>query len=181
VALAMLDALREDGERRGRPLAVDEAAVRRGLAAVHWPGRMELLDATHLGLDRVLLDGAHNPAGAAALASALRELGVRNPVLVLGAMRGKRIHGLLRALAPLTPRPVFTRVPDPGALPPAALLRAWQRVAPDGDPGRVAATPREALAMAAGLGRGRQPIVVAGSLYLVGAVRGMITDHREDG
>ncbi|MGH2427718.1 MAG: bifunctional folylpolyglutamate synthase/dihydrofolate synthase, partial [Candidatus Limnocylindria bacterium] len=59
VALASLAALREDGERRDRLLAgLDEAALRRGLAEVRWPGRLELLDASRLGLGRVLLDGA---------------------------------------------------------------------------------------------------------------------------
>lgn len=181
VALAVLDALHDDGERRGEALTPDEEAVRRGMAGVRWSGRLELLNAAHLGLGRVLLDGAHNPAGAAALAAALRELGLRQPALVLGAMRGKRIHALLRALAPLEPRPVFTRVDDAGALPPATLLRAWRRVAPGAHPGRTAATPHEALTMAAGMRRGDEPIVVAGSLYLVGAVRGIITGEREEG
>ncbi|HET6379759.1 MAG TPA: Mur ligase family protein, partial [candidate division Zixibacteria bacterium] len=62
VALALLDALRDDGERRGRPLSgLDEAAIRTGFAAARWPGRLELLPRTHHG--PVLLDGAHNPAG----------------------------------------------------------------------------------------------------------------------
>jgi dihydrofolate synthase/folylpolyglutamate synthase len=173
VALALLDALRDDGERRGRPLdRLDEAAVRAGLAAARWPGRLELLPRTAHG--PVLLDGAHNPAGARALAAALAELGMRRFPLVLGAMRGKRVAGVLRALAPLEPAPVFTRVADRGALPPEALLLRWRRIG--GGAGRVAATPGEALAQAAELRRTPdQPLVVAGSLYLVGAVRGMLT------
>jgi dihydrofolate synthase/folylpolyglutamate synthase len=173
VALAMLDALRLDGERRGRSLAaVGEAAIRAGLAATRWPGRLELLESTSYG--RILLDGAHNPAGAAALAAALGELGVRRPVIVLGAMRGKRIHGVLRALAGLDPRFVFTRVADPGALPPDVLAGAWRRVRTAGRRPLVAPDPRAALERAADLRAGEDPIVVAGSLYLVGAVRGMI-------
>ncbi|HSK93725.1 MAG TPA: Mur ligase family protein [Candidatus Angelobacter sp.] len=169
VALATLDAL---SERWG--LALDERALRHGLTAVRWPGRLELLDGARAGLGRVLLDGAHNPAGAAALADALRELGVRRPVIVFGAMRSKRVSAVLRALAPVQPRFVFTRVDDPGAFEPRSLARAWRRVG--GGRGRVADTPAEALAMAEG-----DPVVVAGSLYLVGAVRGMITGtHEED-
>lgn len=179
VALAIFDALRDDGERRGHPLPIDEAAVRRGLADVRWPGRLELMDAAHLGWGRVLLDGAHNPDGAAALAAALRELGLRRPALVLGAMQGKRVHAVLRALAPLAPRPVFTRVEDPGAMMPASLLRAWRRVAPTGHAGTTAADPADALRLAATLRSGDDPIVVAGSLYLVGAVRGMISPEAE--
>jgi dihydrofolate synthase / folylpolyglutamate synthase len=181
VALALLDALEEDGARRDDALDLDESAIRRGLATARWPGRLELLDASHLGLGRVLLDGAHNPAGAEALASALDELGLRRPALVIGAMRGKRLTGVLRALSRLDPRPVFTRVADPNAHTPTTLLRAWRRVAPDGAPGVTAPTPMEALDHAADRGRNDDPIVVAGSLYLVGAVRGMITGESEEG
>jgi dihydrofolate synthase/folylpolyglutamate synthase len=171
VALAMLDALRDDGERRGATLDIDARAVRRGMAEVTWPGRLELLDTTEWG--RVLLDGAHNPAGAAALARALGDLGLHRPVIVLGAMRGKRVHHMLHALAPLAPRFVFTRVADAAALAPDALLRSWRRT-PRGD-AVVAADPELALARAAATRGDRdEPIVVAGSLYLVGAVRGMI-------
>jgi dihydrofolate synthase/folylpolyglutamate synthase len=171
VALATLDAIREAALRRGEPLVVTEVELRAGLAAAHWPGRLELLDTATYG--RVLLDGAHNPAGARALAAALGELGVQRFPLVLGAMRGKRVGGVLRALAPLQPRPIFVRASDHGAVPPDALLRSWRRV---GDGGGVADDLATALKRgAADRGADDQPLVVAGSLYLVGAVRGMLT------
>jgi dihydrofolate synthase/folylpolyglutamate synthase len=177
VAVALLDALRQDGERRDARLAgLDDDAIRRGFAAATWPGRMELLRATPAG--PVLLDGAHNPAGARALAAALGELGMRGFPLVFGAMRGKRVRAILQALAPLAPRPVFTSVADAQAHSPEELLRAWRRVA---EGGRVAESPRDALAVAAELRtRADQPIVVAGSLYLVGAVRGMLLGVRSE-
>ena len=178
VALALLDALVDDADRRGARLPVDEAAIRRGFAAARWPGRLELLADSPVG--RVLLDGAHNPAGARALARALAELGMRRFPLVFGATRGKRVSAVLRALASLEPRPIFTQVADPGALPAAALQRRWQRIA--GERGRVAATPEQALRAAASLrAAADQPIVVAGSLYLVGAVRGMLLGAEEGG
>lgn len=171
VALALLDALGHDGERRGAALAaLDDAAIRRGFAAARWPGRLELMRRT--GLGPVLLDGAHNPAGARALATALRELGLHDFALVLGATRGKRVAAVLRALAPLRPRPVFTAIPDATAIEPAALLRAWKRIGPGG---RAVRDPVEALRAAAEVRRDpEQPLVVAGSLYLVGHVRGML-------
>jgi dihydrofolate synthase/folylpolyglutamate synthase len=173
VSLALLEALEEDGRRRGVRLRLDEEAIRRGFATARWPGRLELLRGTPFG--DVLLDGAHNPAGARALARALDELGVHHFPLVLGAMRGKRVTAILRALAPLQPRPVFTRVGDPGAIEPAALLRSWRRLATGGSQAR---SPAEALARAAELRADPgQPVVVAGSLYLVGAIRGMLTDE----
>ena len=169
VALGVLDAL---DERWG--IEVSEPSLREGLARAKWPGRLELLDGSRVGLRRVLLDGAHNPAGASALASALRDLGLERPTIVFGAMRTKRVHAVLRALAPLDPEFVFTSVDDPGARDPGALSRAWSRVSGGG--ARQAATASEALVMAAGA----DPVVVAGSLYLVGAVRGMITGSAEE-
>ncbi|MGH2489340.1 MAG: bifunctional folylpolyglutamate synthase/dihydrofolate synthase, partial [Candidatus Limnocylindria bacterium] len=100
VAAALLDAVRQDGELRSRPVTVSEEALRNGMAAARWPGRLELVRGAVDGRD-VLLDGAHNPAGARALARALGELGVRRFPLVFGAMRGKRVAAILRALAPL--------------------------------------------------------------------------------
>ena len=120
------------------------------------------------GLGRVLLDGAHNPAGAQALAAALDDLSLRRPTIVFGAMRTKKVPAILRALAPLEPHFVFTRVDDPGALDPSQLARAWRRLG--GGSAVTAPTPADALRAADG-----DPVVVAGSLYLVGAVRGMIT------
>jgi len=171
VALALLDALVEDASRRGAPISLDEQAIRRGFAEARWPGRLELLRTTPFG--PVLLDGAHNPAGARALASALDELGMRRFPMVFGAMRGKRVAAVLRALAPLEPRAIFTQVADPGAIPAPELLRRWQR--PGRTAGRTATAPDAALAMAAELRSSpEQPVVVAGSLYLVGAVRGIL-------
>jgi len=182
VAVALLDALREDGQRRGRPVSVSEDALRAGLAAARWPGRLELFGAAAGGRD-VLLDGAHNPAGARALARALGELGVRRFPLVFGAMRGKRVAAVLRALAPLEPHPVFTAVADSHAQPPDALLRTWRRVAPQlqgTEAGTTAPTPDQALQRAASLGPSAGPVVVAGSLYLVGAIRATLTGEQPD-
>jgi dihydrofolate synthase / folylpolyglutamate synthase len=177
VAIALLDALVEDAYRRGRPLALDEGVIRRGFAAARWPGRLELLRATTIG--PVLLDGAHNPAGAQALARALGELEMRRFPLVFGATRGKRVTAVLRALAPLDPQPVFTHISDPGAIQGTELLRRWRRLG--GSRGRAAARPQIALQMAAELrATPVQPVVVAGSLYLVGAVRGMLLGEEDD-
>jgi dihydrofolate synthase/folylpolyglutamate synthase len=176
VTAALIDAVREDGERRGQPVVADEAALRAGLASARWPGRLERFPGAAGGRG-ILLDGAHNPAGARALARALSELSVRRFPLVFGAMRGKRVTAVLRALAPLEPRPVFTAVADPHAHRPEELERAWRRVAPNARgaaAGTPADTPDEAVARAAAL-PGSGPVVVAGSLYLVGAVRAALT------
>jgi dihydrofolate synthase/folylpolyglutamate synthase len=168
VALATLDAIEE---RWG--VSAPEDALRDGLAAARWPGRLELLDGARVGLGRVLLDGAHNPAGAAALALALAELGVQQPTIVFGATRSKRVIAVLRALAPLGPRFIFTHVDHAAAHDPEQLARAWRRLTGRG--ARTAPTPDEAVAMS-----DAELTVVAGSLYLVGAVRGMITGTAEE-
>jgi dihydrofolate synthase/folylpolyglutamate synthase len=165
VALAVLEAIAERWE-----VTISEEAIRAGLAAARWPGRLELLDGGPHG--RVLLDGAHNPAGGSALAAALADLGIQRPIVVFGAMRGKKVRPVLRALAPLDPRFIFTRVDDPKAFSPDALAAAWRAVS--GQPSLTAATAREALTMAYA-----DPVVVAGSLYLVGEVRGILTGTAE--
>ena len=172
VALALLDALRER-----HAIEVGEDDVRRGFAAATWPGRLELLDGSRGGAGRVLLDGAHNPAGAAALAEALRRLGVQRPVIVFGAMRGKRVDAILRLLGVLDPSFVFTAVDDPGALSPAELAARWRRLG--GGEAQVAHDPAAALRLAGRLRADEQPVVVAGSLYLVGALRGLLTGEAE--
>lgn len=168
VALAVCAALAARWDLR-----LDPASLRRGLATVRWPGRLEVLDGGAHGLRRIVLDGAHNPSGAAALAGALRDLGVRRPTIIFGAMRAKKVHAVLRALAPLQPRFIFTRVDDPGARDPEGLARAWRRIG--GARAVTVATPELALRGAEG-----DPVVVAGSLYLVGAVRAIITGSSEE-
>jgi dihydrofolate synthase / folylpolyglutamate synthase len=165
VALAVLEAIAERWE-----VTIGEGAIRAGLAAARWPGRLELLDGGPHG--RVLLDGAHNPAGAAALTAALTDLGVRRPTIIFGAMQGKKVRAVLRALAPLEPRFIFTRVDDPKALTQEALVTAWRAVS--GTQAASAPTASAALAMAEG-----DPVVVAGSLYLVGEARGLVTGTTE--
>jgi len=182
VAAAVLDAMETDAARTGRSLTVGEVSLRDGLAAARWPGRLEWFP-DGAGGRGILLDGAHNPAGARALARALAELGVRRVPLVFGAMNGKRVHAVLRALAPLDPRPVFTAIGDPHALAPDELLNTWRRVAPalgGVAAGRTAPDPASALALAADLSLSRGPVVVAGSLYLVGAVRAILTGEQAD-
>lgn len=170
VALGILDALAEAGIA-----TCDERAIRDGFARVTWPGRLELVD---LAPGEAILDGAHNVAGAAALAAAIEELrpglAPGRPVLLLGVMADKEVAGMLDALrgspALASARVIAVTVPDaPRALPAAALAVAW---GPGAD--AIEALP-DALARAVALARAEGgPLVVAGSLYLVGAVRGAL-------
>ncbi len=168
VVLALLDAVVEKHR-----LTITDKAIRDGLAAARWPGRLEVVNGRRLGRGRVLLDGAHNPDGGRALARALADLGLRRPTIVFGAMRGKRVSAILRALAPIEPRFVFTTADDAGGRDPRELARAWRRIGGSGE--TIVADREEAVRQADG-----DPLVVAGSLYLVGAVRGMITGEAEE-
>jgi folylpolyglutamate synthase/dihydropteroate synthase len=78
---------------------------------------------------------------------------------------------------------VFTAVADPHAHLPDALLRTWRRIAPQlrsTEAGTTAPTPDQALQLAASLGPPAGPVVVAGSLYLVGAIRATLTGEQPD-
>lgn len=78
--------------------SVSEQALRSGISQARWPGRMETIP----GTPALLLDGAHNPAGAGALAEALKDLRYRKLLLVFGVMADKDVREIFSALAPLT-------------------------------------------------------------------------------
>jgi dihydrofolate synthase / folylpolyglutamate synthase len=174
VADALLDAL----DAAGIAFVPDEAR-RTGYAAARWPGRLELLTVEHRD---VLLDGAHNPAGAAALATALDDLEPfltpGQATLVTASMADKDVAGVVGALrgSPVIARAriIATTVEGPRAMAPGDLAAVW-RGAGHGGPIDPARSPADALHDAFSAGSG--PIVVAGSLYLVGAIRGRLVDE----
>ncbi|HEX5240687.1 MAG TPA: cyanophycin synthetase, partial [Candidatus Limnocylindrales bacterium] len=172
VADATLDALEAAGIAR-----VPADARRRGYAAARWPGRLELLE---VGGRDVLLDGAHNPAGAATLATAIEDLrphlrpggAAAEPTLVLGAMADKDVDGILAALAASPTlrdaRIVATQLDLPRALAATTLAERWRAIVPGG---RAEAVLPVARALDRALEVGVGPVIVAGSLYLVGGAR----------
>jgi dihydrofolate synthase/folylpolyglutamate synthase len=188
VADAVLDAL-----GAARIAVVPPAARRAGYAAARWPGRLELVTLPGAGPGgtdaEVLLDGAHNPAGAAALAAALDELrpllrggGDAPPApttLVLAIMGDKDVAGVLGALAASSSfhgaRVIATQVEGPRALPAAALAAQWAAVA-GARSGPIAVVPEPAAAVTEAVAHAEGPVVVAGSLYLVGAARAIVVD-----
>ena len=174
VAHALLDALGAAGIA-----TVPDEARRHGFASATWPGRLELL---HVDGHEALLDGAHNPAGGAALATALDDLrpflvggdGPSPPPLTLvhGSMADKDVDGIITALdrasALRGARIVATQVPGERALPAGDLAARWRKVRPGA---RIDAVPDVAAALDAALDGAPGTIVVAGSLYLVGEAR----------
>ena len=147
-----------------RWLSIPTRAIARGLAEPGWPGRLDLRrlpDGREL-----LLDAAHNPAGAASLASYLRERQTTSLPLVFAAMRDKNITGILAALAPAIGSLVATRASNPRSADPAAIAEQARDVAPSL---AVTIEPSPADALAAAW-RESPSIVVAGSIFLLGDV-----------
>ncbi len=170
VAVRLLEALEEAGIGGG------EEAIRTGLADARWPGRLERRDLAG-GLP-LILDGAHNPDGAVALSRWLVAAALPPVTLVVGCMRDKDARGLLLPLLPLATRAIATAVDMPRALPAGALAGEIVRLAPALDV-IVEPTPGAALRTAS---RGDTPVVVCGSLFLVGAVRAWLDGElRRDG
>ena len=155
-------------------LGVSVEALRRGAAAARWPGRLERVTLDGLW---VVLDGAHNPQAAAALAGALAELEGRVAVLVLGMSEDKDVAAVVALLAPLAERVVVTRaLASPRALAPEALadiVRARPGGSDRPEP-LTAADPAAALELASELAGEGGTVVVAGSLFLVGETRALV-------
>jgi dihydrofolate synthase/folylpolyglutamate synthase len=144
--------------------AIPPNAVRAALEDVVWPARLELVDTPH---GDVLVDGAHNPAGAAALASYVEETWPSPLPVVFGVMRDKRVDRMVAAIAPVTSHLIATAAASDRAMPAEDVAAVARDVVPS-LPVVVVADPVEALAVARSLG---DPVVVAGSLYLAGQVR----------
>jgi len=156
-ALAAVELLREMGWE------VSDEAILSGAQKAKCQGRLQLVRCDGL---RVLLDGAHNPSGAAVLARALRTVfRFRNLFLVIGILRDKDAAGILSKLVPLADEVFVTNPRTERALPAETLAKICQ---PFGKPVVVCETVESALkgAMAEA---GRDDLVcVTGSLYLVG-------------
>ncbi|KUJ65920.1 bifunctional folylpolyglutamate synthase/dihydrofolate synthase [Streptomyces albus subsp. albus] len=172
LAVAAVDALAGQGTV---PDLVDDP-LRARLAATRWPGRLELLPRARLAewTGRVLLDGATNPQGVATVAPEILRVagagpaGHRPPVLVLAAVRGKDVAGMLAPLPADWPL-VLTRTDAADAVGPEALRDS---LAPHGR--TVSATAPDAasaLRRAAELAGGGGLVVVLGSHRLVGQAR----------
>lgn len=163
VALAALECMRETG------WDLPDASIRSGLAGAFWPGRFDVWQMA--GKTRLVLDGAHNPAGARALAESLREAGVSEYDLVLGIFKDKDVRGIVEHLAKGPARRVWATAPrSPRAADPGVLARLLADDADSTAIVRQAATVEDALAQAVDEAEHEtgRVIVVAGSLTTAG-------------
>ncbi|HLN61276.1 MAG TPA: folylpolyglutamate synthase/dihydrofolate synthase family protein [Symbiobacteriaceae bacterium] len=146
---------------------VGEEAVRQGLGAVTWPGRLEVLALP--GGPMVLLDAAHNPPKCEALAAAVRQYFPGRPVrLVLGALADKDVAAMARPLVEMAEQVWVTTPESPRKLPAADLAEVCRRFGRD-------AVVEPSIGAAVGLAlEGARPgdlVLVTGSFYTVGPAR----------
>jgi dihydrofolate synthase / folylpolyglutamate synthase len=165
---AVASRLLDVADRRG--LHVTAPAIARGLADPGWPGR---LDERRLDDGReLLLDAAHNPAGAVALASYLAADPIKRP-LVFAAMRDKDVDGMFAPLLPAIESLIVTRASNPRSADPDVLASRARAIAPDL---AVHVAPLADAALAAAW-RASPRIVVAGSIFLLGDVMQQLGLH----
>jgi dihydrofolate synthase/folylpolyglutamate synthase len=158
VALAAAEALEAGG------MNISTSAFKEGIAAAYWPGRMELVP----GSPRLLLDGAHNPAGASALAEALQDYSYSRLLMVTGVCDDKDIDRIYAPLIPLVDG-IYTVTPAvERALKDEELSRFFHKQG-------IASQPCGSVV--AGICRARSEasegdlVLVCGSLFVVGEVK----------
>lgn len=158
LALAAIEALADHGVR------VDASAIRAGLAGAAWPGRLQVV--AHA--PRVVLDGCHNPGAALRLAEALDAGTLPRPLVLVHATKpDKDFRAVLGLLAPRCDAVIETTAP--GLADPADVLPAAQAAARPGTPVEALPDLHAAVARARVLAGREGTVLVAGSLYLVGA------------
>ena len=152
---------------------VDEGAIVRGVASVRWPGRLERFEARgRSGRTQVpvFIDGCHNPHGAQALARFLASTH-RSADLVFGAMADKDVEAMAAVLGPAVRRIRLVPAGSPRAATPEELARRFSASRPDAAPAPSLTAALEEL-----LGDpSTESIIVAGSLYLVGEARTLLS------
>ena len=159
LALGVLDIL------TGKGFTISPDAISRGLKNVRCDGRLEVLGRKPL----LVIDGAHNPAGAAALSQSLvTDFSYDKMILVVGVLRDKDYRAMLRSLARPAAMIIVTKPDSERALDPQVLSEAARRYT---DAVWCIEDVRGALDKALSLAKDKDMICVTGSFYLVGAVK----------
>ncbi|GAB4438122.1 MAG: folylpolyglutamate synthase/dihydrofolate synthase family protein [Anaerolineae bacterium] len=164
LAVAGLDVLAGGGA-----LSLPAAQVAEAVAAVKFPGRMELVQDS----PRVILDGAHNPHKIEALARSIRATYPQQPITaIVGMMRVKDAEGILSNLAPLVSRFIVTApvVFGKRSFPPDELAAIIRAVAPAAKV-QVVESVKDSVKYALATLPVEELLLVTGSIYLVGEAR----------
>jgi dihydrofolate synthase/folylpolyglutamate synthase len=166
VAVRVLEAL------SGAGTDVPGGAIEHGLTAARWPARLELIVWPD-GKKKLLIDAAHNPDGARALAAYLAQWHSARLPLVIGLMRDKDVSGILEFLLPVTSAVIVTAAPSRRAMPADELAARVRQIDPDRD---VIVEPNVGAALDRALERAPMACV-AGSIFLAGAVRDVLMER----
>ncbi len=155
MAITALTALREQG------VDLTDRNLRQGLQETVWPARFEAMQTQ----PQVILDAAHNPHGAEALALELRRLPKARTVLFFGVLIDKDVRSMLEHLRPLASKVILVE-------PPVGRGRDPRTYSIAGD--TIASTVEDGLARAMRQSGPHGRVVVTGSIYLVAAARGIL-------
>jgi dihydrofolate synthase/folylpolyglutamate synthase len=188
VALAIATAIELRTNHRlndGRPIAISNAAIEQGVRETEWPGRLEWITSS-AGHAPLLLDVAHNPAGAWTLRAALSQLPDEQPrTLIFGCLADKQIDEMVQVLLPLfdstsgdparsRDHVILAPVKNPRAATVEELAAAAQRL---DVPVHAASDLRDALRQAEAVTPKEGVIVATGSVFLVGEIRALALDE----
>lgn len=165
IAIAALETLREN-----HMVSLPASAMTEGLRAATLPGRLEVMSKAPL----IIADGAHNPAGAKALAAAMLKLFPDERILVVaGMLRDKDIRGVLKELRSFAAAFIATEPEGDRSLPAGELAAEINADASEAASIiGVESNPQEALNLAISAVQNEKydMIVITGSLYLIGAI-----------
>src|ERR1700683_5124468 len=162
LAIAAAIELREQGFG-----GITAKSIERGIRETRWPGRFQVI-AAHPGCPELVIDVAHNPAGAWALRSSLSQWYEDRPLIfVFGAMRDKAISEMTEILFPLADRVIATRPENPRSASPQEIQQAGSRTGAEIEAVAQIETALDRARAAAGP---ETVMVVTGSIYLVGGV-----------
>jgi len=158
-ALGVMEILEELG------YIISTEAMIEGLRDVDWPGRLEMVFSS----PKVVLDGAHNPAGAEVLKESLaKEFQYRRLILLIGIMKDKDYGAMLHTLAPLADHVILSRPNTVRAAPPASLKKS---IGQNGRKIEVIEDLKEAIGKSLSMAGEEDLVCITGSLYTVGEAR----------
>ena len=159
---------------------INEEQIRTGLSRTKWPGRLEVVGRSPY----VLLDGAHNPAGAKTLARALELFDYDNLILVFGCSEEKDIQDLIKDLVPKADKIIISQSNNRRAAKPEMIMSAIDQLvgsaiktAPAID---VKLPVSQAVKLALTQATKNDMVCICGSLFIVGEAREQLLDGNGD-
>ena len=140
-------------------ISISAEAVTRGFESVEWPARFQIWN------DKIVIDGAHNPAAAKILAQTWREeFGNDHAIIILATLRDKNVHGIIRALASIAQKILLPRIRSERAMAPNDLAEVIGITAPS-LPHSITPTVANSIDAA---NQGTDRILITGSLHFAG-------------